>query len=81
MTSFQQLDKVVDFVFKHRLPNKTLIYCENEDDLKNKLLWVHDLCASGITSCSFATGEIETSGASKIIYRGHEFWYINIEKL
>ena len=59
MTSFQQLDKVVDFVLKHKLPNKILIYCENEDDLKNKLSWIHDFCASGITSCSFASGEIE----------------------
>lgn len=81
MTSFQQLDKVVDFVFKHRLPNKTLIYCENEDDLKNKLSWIYNLYPAGITSCSFVTGEAETSGVSKIIYMGHEFWYINIEKL
>lgn len=81
MKSFKQFDKVLDFAIKHRLSEDIIIYCENEQDFKDKTSWLFGISPSGITSVVFDRNDKRTDGTVLVQYGGFKIWYVNIEQL
>ena len=79
MKSFDDLDKIVDFIIVNKMPKEVVEY-GNENEITDKYKWFFDFAESWPAHRTQAALEIRPCILSSILYRGVTFIFIDITK-